>query len=109
MKRHRNYSPATLEAARILGKRIRLARLERRWTLAELAERVGTSVPTLRKIEAGQPSVSLGLTFEAAALTGVALFDEDRSRLAIEDARLDDRLAVLPRLVRKPTEVDNDF
>jgi transcriptional regulator with XRE-family HTH domain len=108
MKRQRTYSPATREAAQILGKRIRLARVERRWTLAELAERVGTSVPTLRKIEAGEPSVSLGLAFEAAVLTGVPLFHGDRSRLALEAARLDDRLAVLPRLVRKP-EIDNDF
>jgi transcriptional regulator with XRE-family HTH domain len=108
MKRQRTYSPATQEAAQILGKRIRVARVERRWTLAELAERVGTSVPTLRKIEAGEPSVSLGLAFEAAVLTGVPLFHADRSRLALEAARLDDRLAVLPRLVRKP-EIDNDF
>ncbi|HVD40004.1 MAG TPA: helix-turn-helix transcriptional regulator [Solirubrobacterales bacterium] len=104
-----SYSPQTLEAAHLLGQRIRLARRERRWTMRELAERVGVSVPTMRKIERGDPSVRLGLAFEAATLTGVPLFDADPSRLSLERARVEDRLAVLPRLVRKPTEVDNDF
>lgn len=109
MKKKRNYSPRTLEASALLGSRIRQGRRERRWTLEELAERVGIGVVTMRKIEQGDPSVGLGLAFEAANLTGVALFHEEGSRLALETARVDDRLAVLPRLVRKPTEVDNDF
>jgi transcriptional regulator with XRE-family HTH domain len=103
------YSPQTLEAARLLGERVRLARRERRWTLRELAERVGVSVPTMRKIERGDPGVGLGAAFEAAKLTGVPLFHPDPSRLSLEAARVEDRLAVLPRLVRKPTEVDDDF
>lgn len=102
-------SPHTLEAARLLGERVRLGRRERRWTLQELAERVGVSVPTMRKVERGDPSVGLGVAFEAATLTGVPLFHEDPSRLSLEAARVEDRLAVLPRLVRKPAEVDDDF
>ncbi|HEU5062675.1 MAG TPA: helix-turn-helix transcriptional regulator [Solirubrobacterales bacterium] len=98
-----------MEAAALLGSRIRLGRRERRWTLEELAERVGIGVVTMRKIEQGDPSVGLGLAFEAASLTGVALFHEEPSRLSLEAARVDDRLAVLPRLVRKPSRVDNDF
>src|SRR3954447_24826652 len=109
MKRSHNYSPRTLEAAELLGARIRLARRERRWTLEELAERVGIGVVTMRKIEQGDPSVGLGFAFEAANLTGVALFHEDPSRLALESARTEDRLAVLPKSVRKPREVDDDF
>lgn len=103
------YSPHALEASSLLGERIRLGRRERGWTLEELAERVGVSVPTMRKIERGDPSVGLGTAFEAATLTGVALFHEDPSRLRLEAARVGDRLAVLPRLVRKPAEVDDDF
>ncbi|HEX7278783.1 MAG TPA: helix-turn-helix transcriptional regulator [Solirubrobacterales bacterium] len=109
MKRKHIYSPRTMEAAALLGARIRLGRRERRWTLQELAERVGIGVVTMRKIERGDPSVGLGLAFEAASLTGVALFHEEPSRLSLESARVDDRLAVLPRLVRKPSRVDNDF
>lgn len=102
-------SPHTSEAIDLLGERVRLGRLERRWTLRELAERVGVSVPTMRKVERGDPSVGLGIAFEAATLTGVPLFDPDPSRLSLEAARVEDRLAVLPRVVRKPAEVDDDF
>ncbi len=77
--------------------------------MAELAERVGVSETTMLKVEHGDPGVRLGIAFEAAALTGVPLFDEDRSRRALEAARVDDRLAVLPQRVRRPAEADDDF
>jgi transcriptional regulator with XRE-family HTH domain len=109
MERVRTYSPVTIEAARLLGARVRLARGERRWTLQELADRVGVTHVTMRKVERGDLTVRLGLAFEAAAVLGVPLFDEDRSRRSLEAGRVDDRLAVLPRLVRKPAEVDDDF
>ncbi|MGN6202589.1 MAG: helix-turn-helix domain-containing protein [Solirubrobacterales bacterium] len=109
MDRKRNYSPQTREAAALLGARIRLGRRERRWTLEDLAERVGIGVVTMRKIEQGDPNVRLGAAFEAANLTGVALFHEDPSRLALESARTEDRLAVLPQSVRKPRDLDDDF
>lgn len=109
MKKAHTYSPRTLEAAQLLGARIRLARRERRWTLQELAERVGVTAVTMRKVERGDPSVSLGVAFEATALVGVPLFAQDRSRLSLEAARVADRLAVLPKIVRKPAEVDDDF
>lgn len=109
MSKRITYSPPTLEAARLLGERVRLGRRERRWTLQEVAERVGVSVPTMRKVERGDPGVGLGIAFEAATLTGVPLFHQDPSRVSLEAARVEDRLAVLPRLVRKPAEVDDDF
>lgn len=105
----RTFSPLTREAAELLGARVRLARRERRWTLQELADRVGVTAVTMRKVERGDPSVGLGVAFESAVVVGVPLFDQDRSRLALEAAQVGDRLAVLPKLVRKPTEVDDDF
>lgn len=109
MKRTRTYSPVAVEAARLLGARVRLARRERRWTLQELAERVGVTHVTMHKVERGDLTVGLGVAFEAAAVVGVPLFHEDHSRRSLEAGRVDDRLAVLPQLVRKPTEVDDDF
>lgn len=109
MKRPITFSPPTVEATELLGARIRLARRERRWTLQELADRVGVTAVTMRKVERGDPTVRLGVAFEAAILVGVPLFHQDRSRLSLEAARVDDRLAVLPRLVRKPAQVDDDF
>ncbi len=109
MKRVRTYSPVTVEAARLLGARVRLARRERHWTVEELADRVGVTHVTMRKVERGDLTVGLGVAFEAAAVVGVALFHEDSSRRSLEAGRVDDRLAVLPQLVRKPVEVDDDF
>lgn len=109
MKNLVNYSPRTIEATELLGTQIRIGRLERRWTVQDLAERVGVSVVTLRKIERGDPSVGLGVAFEAATLTGVPLFHEEPSRLSSELRRAEDRLAVLPSRARKPREVDDAF
>lgn len=97
------------EAARLLGDRVRIGRRERRWTIEELAERVGVAHPTIRKIERGDLTVGLGVAFEAAAVVGVALFDADPGRRALENAHNADRLAVLPARVRRPPRIDNDF
>ena len=101
-------SPVTVEAARLLGQRVAAARRERRWTLAELAERAGVSVVTIRKVEAGDPTVALGTAFEAAALVGVTLFHEDPTRRALEAELVQARLAVLPAAVR-PRQADDNF
>ncbi len=110
MARQRTYSRYTREAASLLAKQIRLGRKQRRWTEHELAERAGISRATLQKIEKGDLSVALGLVLEAAALVGVALFDEQRSSLGAHIARTDDKLALLPSAVRKRRRsVDDDF
>jgi len=62
-----------LDAAAVLGIQIATARRERRWTLANLAERAGITVVTLRKIENGDLSVSIGTYFEVATLLGFSL------------------------------------
>lgn len=110
MPNPRTYSPYTIEAARLLGAEIAQARRERRWSAQELAERIGVSRPTLAKIERGDPGVGLGLAFEAAALTGVPLFEADPARLSTSSARARDRLSLLPRRVRARGEaVSDDF
>jgi transcriptional regulator with XRE-family HTH domain len=103
------YSIQTREAARLLGARVRIARLERRWSIEELADRVGVTRVTMSKVEDGDLSVKLGTALEAATVLGVALFDEDRSRRRLEAARVGDKLALLPETARKPPEVDDDF
>jgi transcriptional regulator with XRE-family HTH domain len=54
-------SPAALATARHFGVLVRQARLARRWTVAELAERAGVSQATLKRLEKGAASASLGL------------------------------------------------
>jgi transcriptional regulator with XRE-family HTH domain len=109
MKEGHILSPAAAQATKLLGANVQLGRRQRRWTVAELAERVGVTEATMLKVEHGDPSVRLGIAFEAAALVGVPLFAEDRSRRALEASRIEDRLAVLPERVRQPRKIDDDF
>jgi transcriptional regulator with XRE-family HTH domain len=52
--------PAVARALSALGENLRLARLRRGLTLSQVAERAGMSRPTLRAVERGGPSVSIG-------------------------------------------------
>lgn len=110
-RRPRRYSPYALEAARLLGARIRLARRQRRWSQDELAARAGITPRTVYKIEHGDLSVGLGAAFEAAALLGVPLFHAERSRLSADLDRTEARSALLPRpsRIRTEDEVKDDF
>jgi transcriptional regulator with XRE-family HTH domain len=101
MQRKRVYSRATIEAAQLLGLQVVVARRERQWSARELAERAGITQPTLRKVERGDPTVSLGVAFELATLVGVPLFHDDRARVTLDLDRTRNRAALLPR--RPPT------
>ena len=106
----RSYSRLTEEALLLLGKQIRLARKRRRMSERDLAARIGIARSTLQLIEKGSPSVAIGLVLEAAVLTGVDLFVPDATTLAPQLERTEDKLALMPRSVRRPRrEVDDDF
>ena len=110
MTRERVYSRYTREAASLLARQIRIGRKKRNWTERELAARAGISRATLQKIEKGDLRVAIGLVFEAAVLVGVPLFDEEPGSLAAHIARIDEKLALLPRATRKRGKpVDDDF
>lgn len=108
-KRQHAYSTTVHDAAGLLGAEIAQARIARRWTVRELAERAGVSPATLQKVERGNPSVALGTAFDVATLVGVPLFYADGSRLADEAARAR-RPTLLSRAVRHPRgKLDNEF
>lgn len=92
-----------------LGRLIRAARLSRKETAAQLAERAGISRGLLRRIETGDPGCSIGAVFETATLVGIPLFDLDPAQLAAADKALTHTLALLPRAARPSTEADDDF
>lgn len=88
-------TPASEEASRHLGALVRQARLARRWTIEELAERARIGTATLKRIEKGAPSATLGAwlsVFERLGLlplfksiedpTSEALLNETRTRRA---------------------------
>lgn len=111
MRAKRVYSPYALAAAQLLGAEIARARRERRWPAKELAERLGATRVTVAKVERGDPSVGLGIAFEAAALVGVPLFHQDFGSLSADLDRARERLALLPRRVRTRAgaDVDDEF
>ena len=110
MKRARSYSGVTKEALEVLGKLVRARRLERAMTAEELSERVGITRKTLRNIENGEAGTEIGTVFEVAALVGVRLFGMDDRELSMHKARLDEKLALLPKMVRPShQDVKDDF
>lgn len=106
----RSYSKLTREALLLLAGQIQLARKRRRMTEQDLAARIGVARSTVQLIEKGAPSVGVGLMFEAAVLVGVDLFVPEATTLAPELERMQDKLALVPRSVRKSARViDDDF
>ena len=53
--------PATAAAIEKLGANLAVARLRRKESLKTWASRMGISVPTLQRLEAGDPSVGIGI------------------------------------------------
>jgi transcriptional regulator with XRE-family HTH domain len=63
-------TPATLSALETMGSHLALARMRRKESLATRAQRIGVSVPTLTRMENGDPTVSLGAYAQALWLIG---------------------------------------
>lgn len=96
MPKNRSYTRTTTEAVKLLGQLIKLARKRRRMSETELATRANIARATVQKIEKGDPSINIGLAFEAASVLGVPLFDTDNSRdIAAQRDRVQDQLTLL--------------
>lgn len=110
VSRQRVYSRITLQALIMLGKLIRVGRTKRGLTAQDLADRAGISRTTLSSIEKGAPGPEIGIVFEVASIVGIRLFDYDERMVQMHNARLDEKLTLLPRSVRNAVkEVDDDF
>ena len=57
--------PATSAALEQLGADLAVARLRRKESLKTWARRMGVSIPTLQRLEAGDPSVAIGIVATA--------------------------------------------
>lgn len=110
MAKKRTYSRYSSEAIMLLADKIKLGRKQRKWTEHELAERAGISRATLQKIEKGNMNCAIGLVFEVAVLVGIKLFDTDHISLTMQQENTYDKLALLPKSVRKNRKsLDDDF
>jgi transcriptional regulator with XRE-family HTH domain len=106
----RRQLPVVTAAVEALGAMIVAGRRERGWTQDELAARLGTTRPTLRRIEQGEPTVAIGLVFDAAVLCGVQLFSADPGEWSHVAREAGLRAALLPSRVRSQrVTIDDDF
>jgi transcriptional regulator with XRE-family HTH domain len=105
---NRAYSRYSLEAIALLGQMIRAGRIERKITGMEMASRMGTSRALIQRIEKGDPGCAIGAVFEAAAITGMPLFESDLKRLDARRAVTGEMLRLLPKAARKPRRIVKD-
>src|SRR6185437_8494892 len=74
--------PRVQRQIQALGLRLRAARMRRSMTQEVMAERVGVSVPTLAKLENGDPSTSLATVLRVLTVLGLV---GDIDLLAVQD------------------------
>lgn len=92
-----------------LGQRIRLARIRRGWSVAELAEKAGINRNTLTALELGRPGTAVGVSFTVlwalgldTSLNAVADPDNDLHGKALEASRR-------PTRAGKPRKQTDDY
>lgn|SRR5699024_6497662 len=74
--------PKHQQSLAVLGENIRLARKRRKYTQTLISERTGLSRLTIRKVERGDPSVSMGHYVAVLAVLGLV---EDLTQVAADD------------------------
>jgi transcriptional regulator with XRE-family HTH domain len=74
--------PVVARILREVGEHVRLARRRRRLTAAQVAERAGMSRPTLRAVERGEASVTLGSLANVLHVLGL---EKDLTLIARDD------------------------
>ncbi len=74
--------PKNLKILKELGENIKLARLRRRISSEQMAERTGTSRKTIYNIEQGSPTVSIGSYLQVLFIVGL---EKDLLKVAGED------------------------
>lgn len=92
-----------------LGLQIRMARKRRMWTIANLAQKMEVSSPTVISLEMGKPTVSVGVLI--TALWTLGLEKEITSLCEFNDTEgqklMDSRLPL--KIHSNKKSLDNDF
>lgn len=92
-----------------LGQRIRLARIRRGWSVADLAAKAGINRNTLTALELGRPGTAIGVCVTVLWVLGL-----DKSLDAVADPDADSHGKVLeasrrPKRAGKPRKAVDDF
>lgn len=102
------YSRYSADAVQLLSSLIKAARKERKLTMQDIAERASISRGLVQRIEKGDMKCSIGAVFEVAAILGVKLFDTDETSLSRTLRHNEEKLALMPKSIRRKTRVIND-
>lgn len=89
--------PSAAEALRRFGENLAIARVRRRESQRQWAERIGISLPTLIRMEQGSPAVAMGVY-----LTALWLIGQDKALPNLADPKSD--VGALELDVRKAME-----
>lgn len=74
--------PKSRKLLEAVGENIKLARLRRKLTMKQVAERAGVSRPTISTLEKGNPAISLGIVLKVLMVLGL---EKDLLLLAKDD------------------------
>ena len=97
--------PKNLKILKELGEQIQLARLRRKFSTAQIAERAGMGRKTVYNIEQGSPSVSIGSYLQVLFVLGL---EKDLSMVAASDPlgrKLQDAVIVTGKRAPKQTKI----
>jgi len=92
-KRYSVLLPKQAKAMAILGENIKLARLRRKLTAEQVAERAGISRRTLVSVEKGLPSVAMGIYVQVLFVLGLSddiikIASDDKFGRKLQDSKL---------------------
>ena len=97
--------PKNLKILKELGEQIQLARLRRKFSTAQIAERAGMGRKTVYNIEQGSPSVSIGSYLQVLFVLGL---EKDLTMVAASDPlgrKLQDAGIVTRKRAPKQTKI----
>ncbi len=105
-----NFYPGDVKSQlQLLGERIRTARVRRRWSREDLADRVGVGRRTIARLEDGSAGVGLGIFLSVLwvmglsdSVEGIAMPDSDKAGIFLEKKRQ-------PKHVHGEREINLDF
>lgn len=92
-----------------LGQRIRLARIRRDWSVADLASKAGINRNTLTALELGRPGTAIGVCFTVLWALGL---DKNLEAVADPDADLHGKALEAsrrPKRAGKPRKAGNEY
>jgi transcriptional regulator with XRE-family HTH domain len=97
--------PKNVKILKELGEQIQLARLRRKFSAAQIAERIGMGRKTVYNIEQGSPSVSIGSYLQVLFVLGL---EKDLTMVAASDTlgrKLQDAGIVTGKRAPKQTKI----